>query len=210
MGETTNRANPADLTARWWLTAAVVATLVTFALGLGYVLEEGIFAPLSDMGAVAFAVTLVPVALHIHRRFGRSASSTAVVGVAVFGLSLLAASGAALAVLDVLEVRPTIPVLEAQHLGIGLQGVWMMGVGHLGMRLGAMRRRTAIASLVGGFGYAAGAPVSLWMGFETPLFYAAFLVALGGFMAWALWLRNDLLHVPAREVASAVARVPQS
>jgi MFS family permease len=180
--------------ARRWVGIALGATLAGFALGLGYVAVQGVFGWLSDLGAIAFAVALIPVALHLHKEFREraSAASRAVLGVALFGLALLAISGAGLAVLDMTQTPTTLPVLDFQHLGIFLQGVWMIGLGLLGLRVGPFRRKTSLAALISGVGYAGGAPVSLYMGFETPLFYLAFLVALVGFITWALSLRKDL------------------
>lgn len=180
--------------ARRWVGIALGATVAGFALGLGYVAVQGVFGWLSDLGAIAFAVALIPVALHLHKELrGRApAASRAVLGVALFGLGLLAVSGAGLAVLDMTQTPTTLPVLDVQHLGIFLQGVWMIGIGLLGLRVGPFRRKTSLAALMSGVGYAAGAPVSLYMGFESPIFYLAFLVALVGFITWGLSLRTDL------------------
>jgi hypothetical protein len=155
---------------------------------------QGVFGWMSDLGAIAFALALVPVALHLHKEFrGRAPrTSLAVLAVALFGLSLLAVSGAGLAVLDMSRTQTALPVLDLQHLGIFLQGVCMAGVGVLGLSVGHFRRTTSLVALISGVGYAGGAPVSLYLGFETPLFYLAFLVALGGFVTWALSLRKDL------------------
>ncbi|CAN5841341.1 hypothetical protein BH23ACT4_BH23ACT4_13470 [soil metagenome] len=180
--------------ARRWLSVALGATIVGFSLGLGYVALQGAFGWLSDLGAIAFAVALVPVALHLREEFRQRAptASASVLGIALLGLSLLAVSGAGLAVLDMTSTTTTFPVLTFQHLGIFLQGAWMIGVGVVGLRVGPFRRKTSLAALLSGLGYAAGAPVSLYMGFDTPLFYLAFLVALSGFVTWALSLRKDL------------------
>lgn len=183
---------------RAWVTAATAATVAGFALGLGYVLDEGIFAPLSDLGAVAFAVTLLPVVRYMRGRFTAAdpGPSAATAAVGVSGMVLGAASGALLALLDVIRADPasnSLPILEVQHLGIFLQGLWMAGVGVLGLRQGSFRRKTSLGAVIGGLGYAIGAPVSLWIGFESPLFYAAFITALAGFLTWALSLRNDLI-----------------
>jgi hypothetical protein len=189
-----------DRRVRVWVTAATVATVVTFALGLGYVLNEGIFAPLSDLGAVAFAVTLLPVTWYLHGRFRGMdpGSSAATFAVGVTGMALGAVSGGLLALLNVLRADPasnSLPILEVQHLGIFLQGVWMLGVGALGLKQRLFRRKTSLGAVIGGLGYAIGAPISLWIGFESPLFYIAFMTALGGFLTWALSQRSDLVTV---------------
>lgn len=188
--------------ARRWVGFALGATIAGFVLGLGYVALQGAFGWLSDLGAVAFAIALVPVALHLHTEFrGRApAASRVVLGVALFGLSLLGASGAGLAILDATRTPSTIPILELQHLGIFLQGLWMAGIGMLGLLVGPFRRNTSLAALISGTGYAGGAPVSLFIGFETPLFYLAFLIALVGFVVWALSLRKDLGSLGANSV----------
>jgi hypothetical protein len=194
-----------DKRVRPWVTASIVATVAGFTAGLGYVLNEGIFAPLSDLGAVAFAVTLLPVARYMHGKFrgadpGPSATTTAV---GVTGLVIGAVSGALLALLNVIRADPasnSLPVLEAQHLGIFLQGAWMLGVGALGLRQRMFRKKTSLGAVIGGLAYMVGAPVSLWIGFESPLFYLAFAVGLAGFLTWALSLRNDLTS-DARETS---------
>jgi hypothetical protein len=182
------------LRARRWVGIALAATITGFVVGLGYVAMQGMFGWMSDLGAVAFAVALLPVAFHIHKEFrnGSPEASRVVWGIAVLGLSVLAISGAALAYHDATRTPPSLPVLDFQHLGIFLQGVWMMGVGVVGARTGVFRRKTSMAALISGLGYAGGAPVSLYMGFETPLFYLAFLVALVGVIVWSLSLRKDL------------------
>ena len=182
------------LRARRWVGIALAATIAGFLLGLGYVAMQGMFGWMSDLGAVTFAVALLPVAFHLHREF-RSLSpgaSRVVWGVALLGLSILAVSGATLAYHDATSSPPTLPVLDVQHLGIFLQGIWMIGVGAVGIQTGVFRRKTSAAALLSGLGYAGGAPVSLYMGFETPLFYLAFLVALVGVVVWSLSLRTDL------------------
>lgn len=188
--------------ARRWVGIALGATIAGFVLGLGYVAIQGVFGWLSDLGAIAFAVALVPVALHLHKEFRHRAStaSRAVFGVALFGLSLLAISGAVLAVGDATSTPPPTGTLDLQHLGIFLQGMWMAGIGLLGLKVGTFRRKTSLAALISGLGYAGGAPVSLYMGFDTPLFYLAFLVALAGFITWALSLRKDLATLATDDV----------
>lgn len=185
------------LRARRWVGIALGATIIGFVLGLGYVAMQGMFGWMSDLGAVGFAVALLPVAYHLHKEFrsGLPDASRVVWGVAVLGLSLLAISGAALAFHDATRTPPTLPFLDVQHLGIFLQGVWMIGLGAVGIRTGVLRRRTSMAALISGLGYAGGAPVSLYMGFETPLFYLSFLVALVGVVVWSLSLRKDLLNL---------------
>jgi hypothetical protein len=181
---------------RPWVTAAVASTIAGFALGLGFLLDnEGIFGPLSDLAAIAFAGTLLPVAWYLHRVLKAAAPmvSRSVLGVALVGLPLAVAAGAGLIVRGLLDASTGVPLLEAQHLGIFLQGAWMLGIGLLGLRQGRFRRRVSIGAVVGGLGYMIGAPVSLWMGFETPLFYLAFMAGLAGFLTWALSLRNDLI-----------------
>lgn len=205
-------------TARRWVAIALGATIAGFALGMGFVIDQRLFAALSDIGAVAFAVALVPVALHLRREFRQRApaASRVVLAIGLTGLTLLALSGAALAVLDVTanltgtasEVGPAaaFPVLAVQHLGILLQGVWMIGIGLLGLSVGVFRRRTSLAAIISGAGYALGAPISLLMGFATPLFYIAFLVALVGFIVWTLSLRTDLRAESAPAADDAGAR----
>lgn len=180
--------------ARRWVTAAIVATIAGFTLGFGYVVDEGVFGPLSDLASIAFAVTLIPVALYLHRIFRMAAprASGVVVGAALVGLPLIVVSAAGLIIRGLLDLSTDVPLLGGQHLGIFLQGVWLAGVGVLGLRHGPYRRRTSLAAVIGGVGYALGAPVSLFMGFETALFYGAFLVALVGFMVWAFTLRSEL------------------
>jgi hypothetical protein len=194
-----------DKRVRPWVTASIVATVAAFTVGLGYVLNEGIFAPLSDLGAVAFAVTLLPVAWYLHSRFRRAdpgASATAV-AVGMSGLVIGAVSGALLALLHVIRTDPatnSLPILEAQHLGIFLQGAWMLGIGALGLRQKLFRKKTSLGAVVAGVGYMVGAPISLWVGFDSPVFYLAFGAGLAGFLTWALSLRNDLTS-DARETS---------
>ena len=189
------------LRARRWVGIALGATIAGFVLGLGYVAMQGMFGWMSDLGAVAFAIALFPVAYHLHREFRIELpeASRVVWGIAIVGLSLLAISGGTLAYHDATRTPPTLPVLDFQHLGIFLQGAWMIGIGVVGARIGTFRKRTSRAALISGVGYAGGAPVSLFMGFETPLFYLAFLVALTGVVVWSLSLRKDL-HVLAHDV----------
>jgi hypothetical protein len=179
---------------RPWVTAAIASTLAGFALGMGWVLGDGVFGPLSDLAAVAFAGSLLPIAWYLHRVFKVAAPtfSRSVLGVALAGLPLAMAAGAGLILRGLLDASTAVPLLEAQHLGVFLQGAWMLGIGLLGLGQGQYRRRVSIGAVVGGLGYMAGAPISLWVGFESPPVYLAFTAGLAGFLTWSLGLRSEL------------------
>lgn len=184
----------ADGRARRWLTAGLTSTVAGFGLGIGFVLVQGVFAPLSDLAMVASASSLLPVAWYLHRVQSEedATGSTVAAGLGTTGLALVAASGLGLAVADTTGATIDLPLLAIQHAGFGLQGAWMVGVGALGLRRATFRAVTSRGALAGGAGYLAGSIVNYTLGFEHPLFYAAFAVALGGFLTWAVCLRTDL------------------
>lgn len=180
--------------ARRWVTAGLASTVAGFGLGIGFVLVQGVFAPLSDLAMVASAGSLLPVAWYLHRVQSDedAAASTVAVGLGATGLALVAASGLGLTVADSTGATIDLPLLAIQHAGFALQGAWMMGVGALGLRRATFRAATSRGALVGGAGYLAGSIVNYVLGFDHPLFYAGFAVALGGFLTWAVCLRADL------------------
>ncbi|MFO7547959.1 MAG: hypothetical protein R6X29_03645 [Acidimicrobiia bacterium] len=185
---------PQALSARKWVTASLAATTAGFGLALGFVMVQGVFAPLSDLAMVASAGSLLPVAWYLHRvqRVEDPSASGVAVTVGTAGLSLMVVAGLGLAFKDVTGIQTQLPFLDAQHLGLVLQGGWMALAGLTGLRQVVFRRVTSAACLVAGIGYAVGAVVNLRLGFEHPLFYVSFLVALAGFVTWALALRTDL------------------
>lgn len=183
----------------WKSAYAVLAAMVlTIPLGIGFFIYEGIFALLSDVGALLVGVLLAPLVWSIYvlndgADFNRMVFGTGSITVAGICLGSLG-----LVVMNLFSMDPAIygaPFLGTQFLGWILLGVWLLGVGVLGRRTGSISNRTAWTAIVAGIGTAGGMVTLLYsyaVGSFTVLFPLFMVVFVIGFLLWAFWIGGEL------------------
>lgn len=182
-----------------WARLSVYASLGAMAfsavLGVAYFAVGGIWGPLSDLGGLASGMTVLAVAWVVHR-LNRSAAPRA--SAFVLGAGTLASVativGSAALVLWALgvEIAPPDIALATQFIGGGLLGLWLLGVGWLGLRTKSVETHISLAALLAGLGLV-GFPVSAaTVGFQNPLLSLSLTVGLLSFLLWAFWFARAL------------------
>ena len=191
---------PRHLPSYVWKSAYAVlgAIAITVPLGIGFFLYEGIFALLSDAGGLLVGLTLAPLVwgmylLHQGDRVNLPVLAfgvASVVGICLGSLGLVLMYVLAL---DTAVVGGTF--LSIQFIGWLLLGLWLLGIGWIGLRNESVARRVSWAAMAAGLG-AAGGIVTLVYSYAVgsftllfPLFMAVFAI---GFVVWAFWLGGEL------------------
>lgn len=179
--------------------AVLIAMLLTIGLGIGFFAFGGIFAPLSDAGAVLVAILLAPIVELLSRTHRDRGRVRAVRWVGFTSIFAIVVGSVGLIVQDVVVPDPeqtvSAALLGVQFIGWILLGIWLLGVGMVGRRGPIMRRRTAWAAILAGVASVIGI-VSLTYGYLTDTFSIVFIAAFAafavGFVLWAAWLAGDL------------------
>jgi hypothetical protein len=161
-----------------------------YLLGLGFLLEFeaggiGVWAVLSDVGALLFGVSLVPLVSGIGfgpalRRLGLAAAGMVIAGSAwlVLAEALPGESNGWLG-------------LAVQMAGLGTLGAWLVGVGRATLRTRRWSRLAGWAGLVAGSGYLVGTVAAALQAFTSPIFYASYAAAILGTATWAVRLVRE-------------------
>ncbi len=140
-----------------WLALAVGAMLLGAAAGAGFFMWGGVMAAVSDATGALIGLTLVPVALGVHRHLGRAdpGLSTTARTVGVTGHVIFAAGG--LLLVGAYLARDWMPdgfgaaAFGGQLLGIAVEGAWLVLVGRLSSQAG-LARLIVVSALVAGAG----------------------------------------------------------
>lgn len=183
---------------------ALAAMVVTIPLGVGFFLYEGIFALLSDAGALLVGLLLAPLVWSIYLLNEGAAFNRVVFGVGIITVAGICLGSLGLVVMNALSLNPAIygsPFLGTQFLGWILLGFWLLGIGLLGRRTGSIAERTAWTAIVAGIGTAGGMVTLIYsyaVGSFTLLFPLFMLVFVLSFLLWAFWLGGELRRKSAR------------
>jgi hypothetical protein len=152
--------------------------------------EPGMWAPISDVAALAFGASLLPVVTASARDL-RAAGATSAPRVRALGLTatalVIAGSTFLLSTdLGLVDVERALAGagLAVQLLGLAAVGAWLVHAGVLTIRRGLWSRVAGWSAVVAGIGYMAGTVVAGLQLFAHPLFLIAYAVTLGGFGTW--------------------------
>ncbi|WP_255171045.1 hypothetical protein [Natrononativus amylolyticus] len=174
------------------------ATVLAVALGIGFFTYGGVFAPLSDVGGLLVGMFLAPLVwtLFLLNREDRFDRGVFLVGAAATVGIVLGSVG--LVVMHLFSLNPAVygtAFLAIQFLGWFLLGLWLFGIGAIGLRTDAVGRRVSWAGVISGAGAAGGIVALLYsyaVGSFTPAFPFFMAVYAVGFVLWAFWLGIEL------------------
>lgn len=172
--------------------------IITIPLGIGYFVYEGVFALLSDLGALLVGLVLAPLVWGLYHLHAGDPLNKPVFGLGIVTVTGICLGSFGLVVMYLLSLDPEIygaTFLGIQFLGWILLGFWLLGIGVLGRRTGAVQLRTAWTAIVAGIGTAGGMMTLIYsyaVGSFTLLFPLFMLVFGVGFLLWAFWLGGDL------------------
>lgn len=168
----------------------LAAMALMYLLGLGFLVEfegggMGIWAVLSDVGALLFGASLVPLV----RGVGFGPLMTRL-GLAAAGLVI--AGSAWLVLVEALPGESNGAFgLVLQMAGLGTLGAWLVGVGRATLRTRRWSRLAGWAGLVAGAGYVVGSAAAALQAFTSPAFYASYAAAIVGTATWAVRLIRE-------------------
>ena len=203
-------------TVGWKAAYAVLgAMIVTIPLGLGFFVYEGVFALLSDLGALIVGLALAPLVLSLYRLHTGDPLNEPVFGLGVVTVAGICLGSFGLVGMYLLSLNPEIygtTFLGIQFLGWILLGFWLLGTGVLGRRSRTVQARTAWTAIVAGIA-AAGGMVTLTYSYAVgsfTLLFPLFMLVFGvGFLLWAFWLGGDLRAMASGD-ATALGRAVDS
>ena len=174
------------------------ATGVMYGVGLGFVIQqnqgvEGIWAPLSDVGAAIFGLSLVPLVGAIAAEMEHAGVPRQARGVGLCAAGLITA-GSAWLVAGSAGLVPDAGAagLAVQMIGLGVLGVWLTLVGVRTLRTGRWSRVAGWAAVVAGLGYVAGDVVAALQMFDSPLFALVYGATIVGFVTWLVALLRSV------------------
>ena len=152
--------------------------------------DAGLWAPISDAAALAFAASLVPVVTASAHDLGaagaRSAGKVRAVGLAAAALVIAGSTFLLATDLGLVQVEGPLAGagLAVQFLGLGAIGAWLAHTGVLTIRRGLWSRMAGWSAVVAGVGCMAGTVVAALQLFGHPLFLIAYALNVGGFGTW--------------------------
>lgn len=176
------------------LLVSLLATIAMYALGLGFIYAGGVFAPLSDLGAMLAALTLMAAVQEVHRACAPSRPRLNALSrrVGLGGAGVTAAASGALVVLEALGRERLAGLALRMQLSAGLaQGSYFGLVSLLTVRTGRWSRAVAGSAALAAVGYLTGSVLALRGDLTSPALMASFLASLGGFGAWVLLIRSE-------------------
>ena len=195
--------------------AVLGAMIVTIPLGIGFFVYEGLFAPLSDLGALIVGLALAPLVWSLYRLHAGDRLNEPVFGLGIVTVAGICLGSIGLVGMNLLSLQPEsygMTFLGIQFLGWILLGFWLLGIGVLGRRRRTVQARTAWTAIVAGIATAGGMVTLIYsyaVGSFTLLFPLFMLVFVVGFLLWAFWLGGDL-RATARGDATALGRAEAS
>lgn len=152
--------------------------------------EAGIWAPISDAAALAFAVSLLPVvtsSAHHLRAVGASSAPVAR-ALGLTATALVIAGSTFLLSTDLGFFQFETPLagagLAVQFIGLAALGLWLVHTGVLTIRHALWSRVAGWSAIVAGVGYMAGTIVAALQLFGNPLFLIAYAITISGFGTW--------------------------
>ena len=203
-------ASNASLSYTWWSAYAVLgAMILTIPLGIGFFVYEGVFALLSDLGGLLVGLVLAPLVWGLYHLHAGDPLNRPVFGVGVVTIAGICLGSFGLVVMYLLSLDPETfgtTFLGIQFSGWILLGFWLLGIGVLGRRTGAVQPRTAWTAIVAGIGTVGGMVTLIYsyaVGSFTLLFPLLMLVFAVGFLLWAFWLGGELRAKARRDSTSS-------
>lgn len=185
----------------------LTAMVLTIPPGIAFFVYGGVFGPVSDVGALLVGLLLAPLVWSLYLLHGDADLNDVVLGIGAVSVAGICLGSLGLVATSLLSMAIEIdgaPWLGVQFLGWILVGFWLLGVGLLGRRTGAMRPRTAWTAIIAGIAIA-GVIVTLMYAYIVgsftilvPLFMLVFIV---GFLLWAFWLGGEL-RMLARDMSA--------
>ena len=192
--------------------AVLGAMIVTIPLGIGFFVYEGVFAVLSDLGALIVGLALAPLVWSLYRLHAGDPLNEPVFGLGVVTVAGICLGSFGLVGMYLLSLNPAVygaTFLGIQFLGWILLGFWLLGIGLLGRRTGAVESRIAWTAVIAGVATAGGMVTLVYsyaVGSFTILFPPFMLVFVVGFLLWAFWLGGDLRAKTHDETTNADGR----
>ncbi|WES64687.1 hypothetical protein P0L94_01125 [Microbacter sp. GSS18] len=177
---------------RTYLVLLLIALVLMYGVGIGFMAEQstgvyGLWALLSDGGALLFGLALLPVLLGVGRDLGqdpaaRATTATGLVGAGAFvvGSAVLVANG-----LGLLAIPGAIVL---QFVGLTVIGAWFVAAGVQGLRRRRWSKVAGWAAIVAGAGQVIGMGFTVFQMFTSPLFMVAMLANVAGIITWAIAL----------------------
>ena len=206
-------ATPIAATVGWKAAYAVLgAMIVTIPLGIGFFVYEGVFAVLSDLGALIVGLALAPLVWSLYRLHAGDPLNESVFGLGAVTVAGICLGSFGLVGMHLLSLDPEVygaTFLGVQFLGWILLGFWLLGIGLLGHRTGAVESRTAWTAVIAGVATAGGMVTLVYsyaVGSFTMLFPLFVLVFGVGFLLWAFWLGGDLMAKAREETTNTDGR----
>ncbi|GAA1465232.1 hypothetical protein [Microbacterium thalassium] len=177
---------------REYLVLLLVALVVMYGVGIGFMVEQstgvyGLWALLSDAGALLFGLALLPVVLGVGADMGSDAAARATTVTGTVGAGALAAAAAVL-VANGLGLLILPGALVLQFAGLTVIGAWFVAAGALGLRRRRWSKVAGWAAIVAGAGQIIGMGFTVFQLFSSPLFMAAMLANVAGIVTWAIAL----------------------
>ena len=159
--------------------AAMILSAILPAAEMG-----GVFETLGAVSTLRLALSMLPIALVLHRIYRVSKPALSTVVMIVGAAIMLAVAG-----VEVLRLFGAVG-LEATT---GVVGIWLLLVGYLSYTTGALPQESAWLSLAAGagsilvtFGFLVSNPLPLWGAVAGLVFVVAYTI-------WAIWLGRLLL-----------------
>lgn len=177
---------------RAYLVLLLIALVVMYGVGIGFMAEQttgvyGLWALLSDAGALLFGLALLPVVLGVGRDLGSTTAARATTVTGLVGAGVFVA-GAALLVANGLGLLAVPAALVLQFLGLTVIGAWFVAAGTVALRQRRWSKVAGWAAIVAGAGQIVGMGFTVFQMFTSPLFIAAMLANVAGIVTWAIAL----------------------
>ncbi|WP_331236412.1 hypothetical protein [Natronorarus salvus] len=184
--------------------AVLGAIALTIPLGIGFFLYEGIFALLSDAGGLLVGVLLAPLVWGLYLLNSGDGLDRPVLALGVLTVLGICLGSLGLIVVNALSLDPAVyggGFLAIQFAGWLFLGIWLLGVGALGLRNETVERRVSWAAVATGIGSGDGIVTLVYsyaVGWFTPAFSVFMALFAVGFALWAFWLGRGLRSEAAR------------
>ena len=195
--------------AGWYAYAAGVAFILAIVFIALFFAVGQPWGSLNDLSFAIWAILQIPVALALDRRFRAksSALNRLAVGIAVLGFLLLAVSSVliilhALGIVQFFQFQPGTGPYGAGFVAFVLAGLWLVLVGLLSRRSGALPATSAWLAILAGIGNIVSIVLFALIGLSAPpVVFAvggiAYLLVLIAYPVWIFWVGRILLGARA-------------
>lgn len=183
-------------TAGWAVLLSLFGLVLAWSFGILFLMEGGIYAPLSDLSSVVSILPLGVVAWVLYRvyRPHSPVPNGTVLVIGVLGIALTVISAFGLTLNDIGVVTGTADeFLTGQRVGSLVVGLWFIGVSGQELTINAIGRRVASAGLLAGGGLVILSVSVLIGGVEHPGFGVGSVIQFLGTVVWSVWIARRFL-----------------